>query len=281
MTKTMNKIHVAFAVAFIAVCSVALLPGTTKAGEPGKSETVLLDAQPQELVRHTVWDARDPLKPKFLPASVIGQTKLQGLNIDEETRSSLEAFFEFQQDRQAAGQPMICHKTSEESMVENESPEGRKLVDLLADQDLVALGKVRAVVPGWGVHQPLSMIYVETEELLHCRHGYGDGYPVRDVTVGEIVSTTLDAGSFQVRGTTLCSWTPKSFILPVVGDQVIITGRPRPEDPYFMEHWGLVFPVENGLVRPQPYANLQWDTVPLGRIRAALNGPNSLCRVAP
>lgn len=255
----------------------ASLSTSSHAGEPGQSTKVALEDQPQDLVEHIVWAPERPLIPQFLPAPVLQQADIETIAIHEESRSALTEYIAFEKRELAAGKSTSCHRTSEEAFAEHETPNGRSLIQLLEVQDTVALGTVRSLVPGWGGNQPLTMVYVETQEILHCRPGFGDGYAVRNIAAGDMVSTTLDAGSFELEGVTLCSWTPKAFVFPRVGDQVLIAGSPRPEDPYFLGHWGIVSLLENGEVRPQPYSNLQWDLVPLESVKAGLNGPHSAC----
>ncbi len=188
---------------------------------------------------------------------------------------SLENYLDRRRRERAAQEPATCTWTSNDNFADHENPHGRTMVDILGPQSLVARGRVRAVVPGWAVTQAMTMVYVEIEEILHCNE---EEPPGRTVSLGAVVAGMVRPGSFELEGLTVCSRTPEGFIMPKVGDEVVVGGWPRPQETYYIGRSIPLFPVRDDMVLPQPYHNFKWDTVPLETLRSSLNGPHAECR---
>lgn len=270
-----SRIYVALALVFVTFCCVALLPGAAQAGEPGKSAQVPLEEQPPEFLHHVVWNRKYLQDTHFVPAPLLQEVGTRGLSMSIGVIEMLEDALDRRRRQRAVQEPIRCTWTSSDNFADHEDPDGRTMAEILAPQSLVARGKVLAVVPGWSVTQAMTMVYVEIEEILHCNEKEPPG---RTVSLGAVVAGIISPGSFELDGLTLCSRTPEGFIMPKVGDEVVVGGWPRAQDPYYIGRTIPLFPVRDEMVLPQPYHYFKWDSVPLESLRGSLDGPHAECR---
>jgi hypothetical protein len=235
-------------------------------------KTIPLADQPQDLVNHIVWEQKRAQFPTFLPAPILQREGFEGISMDPSVVAELENRLRLEASRQP-GATIRCSLMSETSIAKQSDPNGRTLAELLESMPLTARGTVRAVVPGWALGTVMTMVYVEVEEILSCRPEWSS----RTVMPGDVVSTTMDVGSFELEGLTICNDTAKAARVPAPGDQVIIAGIPKAEDRYFLGPFGVPFLIEDGRVLPQPLTRFRWEPVPLTELREALGGPLSIC----
>jgi hypothetical protein len=231
-----------------------------------------VEDQPAHLLEHVVWSPSDPHSPVFVSAQVLGEMAATPDGLA--TVGGLDEYLRLLRFSQKNPNRPECNSTSESSFSDQESPSGRSMIELLEPIGFSAKGIVRAVVPGWALRQPMTTFYVEVEEIISCTLSSGE---VRKVGVGDLVSTSVAVGGFELHGIKLCSQTPEEYHVPMLGDEVIIAGRPQAGDSYYLGPLGVVLVLDGETVLPQPYADFQWRPRPLAELRSALNGPHVTC----
>jgi hypothetical protein len=234
-----------------------LLATSTCVFAGGVPESKSMPVEASELARHVVWEQGRPTVARFVPSVLLQDATQTPFQEGSDSLQALRHQISIIRAERDAGKQQRCTSSPYRGFATESAPDGETLEEKISSQDFAALGTVKELVPGWFLSQVRTMVYISVEHILWCAGG--KDYPIRKVNIGDVVSTTLAMGSMDIDDVTLCTSTPKGFEIPEVGDQVLILGSPRVEDPYLVGHSALLFLVDDGHVLPQPYENFQWE----------------------
>lgn len=238
------------------------------------------DASPREpqsrFSEHIVWMSNPPDRTEFIPVSRLQEAARTSLPSHPDEIDRVEQKVRRSEANSFKGEEIDCGHSSESAAAWRPSGSARSLVDLLHFVPLTGYGTVTEVVLGLGRGQVATMVYVEVEEIWGCPLPAG----ARTVALGDVVSISQEKGRIEIDGQPLCNATDQILGTPDIGTKVIFGGSPVASDPYYIGR-GLLLPVVDGQILPQPYEALAERVAqPFDQIRAQMQPELPMCERA-
>lgn len=191
----------------------------------------------------------------FVPESKLADTSLETAPVSDTERQYLRSVVEKFRDPRWGSR---CQPNRSEPPVQGSAEDTRTFEDVLRDQEIVFVGTIVEIVPGWScwTGQVARMAYVEVQEILRiAEHEPG-------VTPGRVLGILFKGGSTRIAGTQICEEVRPGFYQPVLGDQVVVGGKVLEADENFF-YRRVLFPVLGGEILAQPYTDLAKDEIAL------------------
>lgn len=201
------------------------------------------------------WVPSEPQRAAFIPESVLNEKRLEELPLSPSERYSLE--WQIEAPKHPATNPIDARIKGNSCVYFNSpppagsDPDATDLAGLIERSVLAVFGKVVEKVPGWSPSHKhaASMIHLQIEGVLRAPE---------DLQAGDRVGFVIP-GETTVHGSRLCTYPSgpsRGFAEPELDDRLLLIGRGFSGDQKLIEGVNK-FPIQDGLVLPQPYAMLR------------------------
>lgn len=186
----------------------------------------------------------------FIPAALLGSGVLEELPIPSRDRGAIRGVLAWSK----PGGAVRC-ETIAERPVQGSAKETFGLVETVSQAEASFVGTVVDLETGWSpwVRRVAKLATVRVDEVLHERT---EAIP----EPGGKVAILFQGGQVEVEGRTLCDLPVPGLYRPAVGDRIVAAGGAWPDSRFFPA--ATVFPIQDGLVQPQPYSSLDVHEVP-------------------
>lgn len=187
----------------------------------------------------------------FIPEKLLQKVDWSKLPLKESDHSGLEAALRhpevLEERRKLLGrEENPCWNQNAPSGEGGSHQNAKELRDWLKEFELVVIGRVEDVVPGWSSwgREVAQMVYVRVLDVQQDQ--------AEKTKSGTVLLYELHYGLIELKGIKICRDPWKGFKVPVTGDEILLLGRPFWSDPSYMD-FTFVFPVEDGRVQYHPY----------------------------
>lgn len=260
----------------------------------GQEDASLREPQ-SRLSEHIIWSSSHPDRIEFIPVSQLQAAARSSLPAHPDEIHIIEAVIRISRAKRSQGEDVYCDSSAHGGASGKPSGEVRPLVDLLHFLPFTGYGTVIEVVPGLSRSYVVTMVYVEVEEIWGCRQPggawheetYEDSYDcpepagTRTIAVGDVVAVLQQKGQIEVDGEILCEATDEILETPDIGTKVVFGGGTYAViDPHYIGR-GLLLPVVDGQILPQPYESLSERIAqPFEEVRAQMEAGFQVCEGA-
>jgi|GEM_PF-2919884 len=222
---------------------------------------------------HVVWSNNPPERTRFIPVARLQESARSSLPAHPDEIDHLERMVRISRANRSQGKDVYCTSFPDGSSSRKPPGYARPLVEQLHFMELTGYGTVTEVVLGLSLGRVATLVYVEVEEIWHCPQPAAS----RTVAVGDVVAVLLQKGRIEVDGEILCNATDEILETPEVGTKVVFGGGAFEFDPYYFGR-GLLLPVVDGRILPQPYEALaERFAQPFDRVRAQMEAGLQIC----
>lgn len=212
--------------------------------------SVLACEKPEEKI---IWMDSTKKSAMFIPEKLLREVDWSKLPLKNSDRDSLAAYIKrpehlAEMKRLLGREEALCIEPR--SLNEGGSSSNAKdLSAWIKHFKTGVIGKVKKVVPGWSSweSQVVTMVYAEVLDTLRENSS---------PQVGTLLAYRLPYGSIHLKSTEICRDPWPNFKAPSEGDRILLLGDPYKPNPKFLE-FTFVFPIEDELVRYQPYSDVK------------------------
>lgn len=236
---------------------------------------------------HVIWSSSHPDRTEFIPVAQLQEAARSSLPVDPGELYAVEVMIRLSRAHARQGEEIDCEHSSG---VANPRPssDARSFVDLLQFLPFTGYGAVTEVVLGLARGHVVTMVYVEVEEIWGCQRPGGawleetcdcpEPAGTRTIAVGDVVAVLQQKGRIEVDGEILCEATDEILDTPKVGTKIVFGGGTFAViDPHFIGR-GLLFPVADGQILPEPYEWLSERVAqPFAEVRAQMQPGLQTC----
>jgi hypothetical protein len=222
---------------------------------------------------HIVWGSNPPDRTRFIPVSRLQEAKRSSLPAHPDEIARIEELVRHSRATRSQGEDSYCSSFSDGGSSRKPASYARSLVEHLHFMPLTGYGTVTEVVLGLSLGRVATLVYVEVEEIWHCPQPAAN----RTVAVGDVVAVLQQKGRIEVDGEILCNATDEILGTPEVGTKVVFGGGTFEGDPYYIGR-GLLLPVVDGQILPQPYKALSERVLqPFEEVRGQMDAGLQIC----
>jgi len=222
---------------------------------------------------HIVWSRSQPERTEFIPVHRLQAAARSSLPAHPDEIDEVEQMVQLSRSNPTQGKEIECLDFSDGGASGKPSAFARSLVDLLHFISLTGYGTVTEVVLGLARGHVATLVYIEVEEIWHCPQPAGP----RAVAVGDVVAISQQKGQIEIDGQVLCNATDEVLETPEVGTKVVFGGGTVESDPYYIGQ-GLLLPIVEGQILPQPYRGLsERFAQPFDQVRAQMVAELQIC----
>lgn len=186
----------------------------------------------------------------FLSADLLRNVSLENLPLDDNDRLHIRWTVK----DAASGRRPSC-VPSRSGGAWGTAEELHDIAGIIGMFEMSFVGTVLSVEPGWSpwFASVGKLATVRIDSIIHQgEHG--------SFASGDEVRLLYRGGKIRFEGVDLCEFPPEGLYVPQVGDTVLATGRSW-WDPSFFDV-AATFKVEEGMVLPEPFANLDPHAIP-------------------